>query len=135
MIVIAQFFGSYPGNVKLLLLIWTAFWAYFLVKGINLYLWKTTGQEFIEIRNGEFRYTKNTGMKIVHQLLLTEEISRIETIDFKTAGGKWRADNSFISIGEPCITIESLNNKISFGFQITEEDCIKIRKAIKKFSK
>lgn len=133
-IVIAQLFSMQSAEKKVMIGIWILFWMFFLVKAIRLYLWRTAGQEELSGNREVWLYRKFNGSREFKKEIKVSEIRNVNTSDFQSFVMKWSSgDAIFFSIGSPAIHIETSNEKISFGFQLNEDESKKIRKMLEKF--
>lgn len=135
LIVLSQIFAKYSRDVKIMLVIWMAFWSYFLIRSISTYLWRTRGSEEIAGNDTIWKYWKFNGSKKYEKEIAVEEISKIIFLGSSQIEKKGTfADSSFLSIGNPGIVIETKSGPLALGIQLSEADSKKINKTLLLFS-
>lgn len=108
------------------ILVFLAFWAYYLIKIGKAALWRMKGFELWRIKNGTltikdslFGYGKATDHFV-------DNIQKLGLINEDAASWKWQWNQSIWVIGGERLGFEYLGRKVVFGKGLTEEEARKL---------
>ncbi len=131
-IVFSQFFAAHSREMKLMMLVWFAFWSYFEYKIGYAYLWRKTGKEIIRIIDGKLFLKRDIGGSGKEDSYLTGNITKLKTIDFNSKQFTQTMNNSFWVIGGETVFFEYMGKTIGCGLQLSEPEAIVLFKKLKQ---
>lgn len=118
-------------QLRQFLLVFLAFWAYFLVKIGKAALWRLKGFEFWRIQNGTltikdslFGYGKATEHFV-------DNIQKLGIINLDPTSWKWQWNQSIWVIGAEKLGFEYLGRKVVFGKGLSDEEARKLVSILK----
>lgn len=130
----AYYFMATDNQVKLMIIVWLAFWFYFLFKVLRAYRWRVMGKEIIKIREGKIFYKLDiagTGKIKGYELDLINDL-RILTKEDKSADFFKSMENSYWIISGERIGFNYGGKLISFGLQLTDNEASSLLKILRK---
>lgn len=131
-IVMANYFTLTNANIKIIVLVWLGFWAYFEFRTAKAFLFKKFGKEKIWIKNGKLNYWKDVsgrGKKLEFDAELVKDLKLIEKN--KTDFFQFMND-SFWVVGSESISFTYGAKTYRIGIQLNEEDAKELLKQIKR---
>ena len=137
-VVYMLFFTNELGDQKLYYLTFLLFWSYFFYKIIRAIMWRKYGMEFIRIDDDYLSLKRSLwGYGKAERFLINNVISlELEPLEDKSFAKVF--NDSFWVLGEGTIILNTNNQKINFGAQVSAKDgnaLIKlISKNLKKFN-
>ena len=130
-IVLVNYFTLSNANIKIIVLIWLGFWAYFEFRTGKAFLFKKFGKEKIWIKNGKFNYWRDVagrGKKLEFDSELLKDLQLVE----KNKRDFFQFMNeSFWVMGGESISFIYGAKTYRIGVQLPEEDAKELLKQIK----
>ncbi len=120
-------------SVKLFMIIWLGFWAYFEFKIFRVFMWKQFGKEKLWIKNGTIYYQHSVNNK---GKIKEFDLNLISDLDFISLDNRNFADvfaQSFWVKGGERIKFTSQGKEVKFGMQLSDEDAKKILVELKRY--
>lgn len=120
-------------DVKMMVLIWLAFWLYFLYVIVKSWRWNIYGNEIIKIRNGKLFYKKDVKGR---GWVLDYDLEQIRDMRIKPdSGPNWikQFGGDYWSTDADSIHFIHNGSEIPFGFQLKKEEAEKVIKNISRF--
>ncbi|MDA7835921.1 hypothetical protein N9A49_00790 [Salibacteraceae bacterium] len=120
------------GDGRIFILVFLAFWAYFLFYAARSLVWNNVGTEFIRITAESMDYKRswNDYGKVRSYDLSTIKNLGMVNYDDKPFAKTYNA--AFWTMGGEMIGFEYIGRKIAFGFKLEEKETKKIIKLIEK---
>lgn len=130
-IVIGNYFTLTNTNIKLVVIVWLGFWAYFEFTTARAFIFKKFGKEKIWIKGSTFNYWRDVagrGKKFEFEASLIKDLSLIE----KNKKDFFQFMNdSFWVVGTESIAFTYGTKTYRFGVQLDEADAKELLKQIK----
>lgn len=120
-------------KTKVVVLIWLAFWIYFLYVLFRLWRWKKAGHEVIKIANGVFKYKKDVKGRGWVQDFKLDKIQKLRISDSQSPGWLKNMGGDFWNTDCDSIRFNSEDREFSFGFQLTQPERQKLIKSLSEF--
>lgn len=110
----------------------TAFWAYFFVRSVKVYLWRKVGKETLRL-HGEGLWIKNAwGNWGRAREYHTSNIKRFGIIPYDVAKFGQFMERSFWVIGGNTLGFEYHGNKVQFAKQLSDNEARQLARIIEK---
>lgn len=133
LIMIWNFSSIGEDKAKLIVLIWLAFWMYFLYVLFRLYRWKQYGHEIIKIAGGVLKYKKDVkGRGWVHDFELAK-VKKLRSSDTENPNWLRNLGGDFWNTDCDSIRFDYEDREISLGFQLDNTERGRLLKAIGEF--
>lgn len=122
-------------NMAVILVVYLAFWLYFLYKSTLSLLWRTYGIEYVKITPEELWYKRD--MKGYGQVFKFDlaTMQKVGTVDFSSRTFSKVYADAFWTIGGERVGFEYLGQKITLGRQVSEGEATKLAHVIQQASK
>lgn len=110
----------------------TAFWLYFFVKIMKVYLWRKIGKELLRIKDETLSYRMAFGRMGKVQNFSTGQIKKFGTVPYDfTKFGEFMDRSSWV-IGGDMLGFEYRTKKILFGKQLNDQEARQLARIIEK---
>ncbi len=126
------YYPNAPEQERTLLIVYLAFWLYFLYTSARGLIWNLVGAEFLKVENGELMYKrswKDYGRAIVYDGGTIKQLG-VLNLDDKSFGKSY--GEAFWTIGGEKLGFEYIGRKVAFGMKLTEQDASKLSKLLAK---
>ena len=110
-----------------------AFWFYFFYKIVRVYLWRKFGMEYIKIDADRFSFKRSIFSYGKAHEVLTENIKKFKIEDFSKKSYAKTFNDSFWVLGQGVITLDTIDNELNFGSQLSKDEAKKLVTTITKF--
>ncbi len=114
------------------LLIFLAFWAYFLLRAVKALLWRLKGLELWRIKEGQLTIKDSILGFGTARTYFVENIQRLGLIRQDPTSLKWQLNNSDWVIGGERLGFEHLGRRIVFGKGLNEAEANALLKLLEK---
>lgn len=128
--VLAQLFGEYSREEKLMFVVYTSFWAYFEYKIVYAFFWRKWGSELIRVGGGSIQIKKDIKKYGKVNSYFIENLKNLKQEYLKDRSFAKVMANSFWNMTEKAISFEYFGKLIAFGIQLSDEDAKKVLKLI-----
>lgn len=118
------------GDERVFVMVYLAFWAYFLFSSVKSMIWCVYGAEFLKLEDGQLSYKrsfKGYGGVIDYDL---ENIKQLGLIQHKENSFAKSYSETFWNIGGERLGFEYLGKKVAFGMKLTDKDAKAISKRV-----
>jgi hypothetical protein len=120
-------------KTKIIVIIWFAFWIYFLYVLFRLWRWKKAGHEVIKISNGVLKYKKDVkGRGWVLDFAL-DKIQKLRVSDTESPGWLKNLGGDFWNTDCDSLRFDCEHREFSFGFQLSSAERQKLLKLLGEF--
>jgi hypothetical protein len=130
-IVLANYVTLANANIKIIVLVWLGFWAYFEFRTGKAFIFKKFGKEKIWVKNGKLNYWKDIsgrGKKLEFDIELVKDLQLVE----KNKRDFFQFMNeSFWVMGSESISFIYGIKTYRMGIQLNEEDAKELLKQLK----
>lgn len=126
------FIGSMEKEQRLFLLVWIAFWLYFLWLGSNAWFWRRKGFERILIKEGKLFYKKEISGRGKGRVFETEAIQNLRAEEPSDRSLIYHLSSSYWYVGGETITFDHFHKKVILGQQLSPGEQKKLLQAIEK---
>ena len=130
-VVLVNYFTLTNTNLKIIVLVWLGFWAYFEFRTGKAFIFKRFGKEKIWIKNGKLNYWKDVagrGKKLEFDIELIKDLQLVE----KNKRDFFQFMNeSFWVMGSESISFVYGVKTYRIGIQLNEEDSKELLKQLK----
>lgn len=124
---------SYTKEERLFMLIYLVFWIYLELRVLHAFRWNRKGQERIEIKNGEFTYTKLIGKRGLPFSCATADLSEFH-YEKSTEKGLWNDINrSFWMVGGEVVQYKFKDKIRRLGMKLPQKDAQKLAELLNKY--
>jgi hypothetical protein len=130
-IVAANYFTLTNVNIKLVVIMWLAFWAYFEFKIGKAFLFRKFGKEKLWIRNGKLFYWRDIAGRGKKMEFDRELVRDIQAIEKKKTDFFQSLNESFWVIGGESISFSYGSKTYLIGIQLPEEDARELVRQVK----
>jgi hypothetical protein len=130
-VVAANYFSMPNANMKMVLIMWMAFWAYFEFKIGKAFLFRRFGKEKVWIKNGRLFYWRDIAGRGKKLEFDKELIKDLELIDKSKKDFFASMNESFWVIGGESIVFSYGAKIYRFGIQLPEADARELLRQIK----
>ena len=124
-----------PGDQRILLLVYLAFWAYFLLLGSKSFLWINYGSEKLVFKDCQFQYARNWGFYNKAQSFNLESIKNIEVVNYEGKLFTKTFNDSFWSFAGEAIVFNYFGKRWTIGAKLDEKEAKSLAKTIERLSK
>ncbi len=112
-----------PGEeLRMYLIVFLAFWAYFAVRIGRAMLWRLKGFELWRIKNGTLTLKDSLFGYGKANDYFVDNIQKLGLLQVDERAWKWQLNQSFWVIGGERLGFEHLNKKVVFGKGLNEEE-------------
>ncbi len=130
-LVIINYFHLSDTNVKLVVIVWLAFWAYFEFRLGRAYLFRKFGKEKIWVKRGTLFYWKDIAGAGKKQEFDKTMVSEIGLVEKKKNDFFQFMNESFWVVGGQSLFLQYGAKTITFGIQLNDSDCRELQKRLK----
>lgn len=110
------------GKTKIAVMIWMAFWLYFLYVLVRLWRWKKYGHEIIKVVNGMLKYKKDVkGRGWVHDFQL-EKIEKLRPSENENPNWLKNIGGDFWNTDCDSIRFNYEDREMSLGYQLENDE-------------
>lgn len=130
--IISQLFFEPEDDLKSMLFIFTAFWAYFEFKAIKIFRWRRSGEEQILLAEDKIhigRTVSNRGFLKPYRLDLINEVREVEEEGNSLAKS---FSDSYWVMGRERLCFSAGGKMIYLGLRLTDKECQKLMKVMNK---
>ncbi|MDX9750949.1 MAG: hypothetical protein RBT71_07705 [Flavobacteriales bacterium] len=125
--------GLPPGDpLRQYLLIFLAFWAYFLLRAVKAVLWRLKGFELWRIKEGQVTIKDSILGFGTARTYFVENIQRLGLLRIDPTSWKWQLNNSDWVIGGERLGFDHLGRKVVFGKGLTDEEAAALLKLLQQ---
>jgi len=119
---VTTYFQSTQEDIKIWIIVFSSFWAYFFMKILKAFFWRKKGKEFLKIESDVLTLKKGVGKfgKAIPYFL--NNIDEIELYEEDTRSFLSVMNNSFWVKGIDKLSFTYSGKRIVFGKQLTNED-------------
>ncbi|MEO6304407.1 MAG: hypothetical protein ABIP51_14675 [Bacteroidia bacterium] len=133
LIVFINYFKYYDKDIKLFMLIYLSFWAYFEFKIARAFVWKKNGKEKFWIQNGIIRYQRELRKRGKIKEYNIDMIDDFKIIDLSNTSFADSFSQSFWVKGGERLEFISQGKAIRFAMQVSDEEARSIFNEVNKF--
>jgi len=130
-VVLVNYFTLTNTNIKLVVIMWLGFWAYFEFKIFKAFLFRKYGKEKIWIKGGKLFYWRDIagrGKKLEFEKDLVKDL---ELVEKKKTNFFAFMNESFWVIGGESISFTYASKTYRLGIQLPEEDAKELLRQVK----
>jgi hypothetical protein len=132
-VMIWNFTSIQEDNTKIIVIIWLAFWLYFLYVLFRLYRWKQYGHEVIKIAKSVLKYKKDVkGRGWVHDFELSK-IRKLRSSDTENPNWLRNIGGDFWNTDCDSVRFDYEDREVSIGFQLEKSERRKLIEVIGEF--
>lgn len=131
-IVFLEFFKPQPGDMKIYLFVFMAFWAYFEFRILKAYRWRKYGRELIKIKGERLTLVRETAGRGVEHVYNTTMVRNFRRAAKKEGFAEAMSTSYWIIAGET-LSFDHMGKEVYFGLQLEEKDIAAVFKAIRSF--
>ncbi len=131
-IVLANYFQTTNKDVRLFIIVYMAFWAYFEFNMIRAFMWKRSGKEKLWIQQGILYYQRELNRKGKILEFNASLVSDVEIIDLRPTRLADTISQSFWVKGGERLEFKVQGKTYLFGMQITDTEANTLRTEINK---
>lgn len=132
-VVFANYFNLVDKNLKLVVIIYMAFWAYFEFKIAKAFMFRRFGKEKIWIKKGILHYQRQITRKSKIAEYDTELINDFRVLQLDRGNFFVQMQESFWVIGGERLCFNYGKKQIAMGIQISDEHAKKLFKLLNKY--
>lgn len=110
----------------------TAFWLYFFVRIIKVWLWRRIGKELLRIHGETLSIKDAYGKWGKARIYATEQVRKFGVVPYDFTKFGQFMDRSFWVIGGESLGFEYRGKKIVFGKQLSDRDALQLARIIEK---
>ena len=131
-VIVAANYGTMPNaNMKIVIIMWMAFWAYFEFKIGKAFLFRRFGKEKVWTKGGKLFYWRDIAGRGKRQEFDRELIRELQVIEKDKKDFFATMNESFWVIGGEIISFEYGAKTYRLGIQLPEEDARELVRQIK----
>lgn len=130
--IIVEVAGLPTGDLRQYLLVFLAFWTYFLLRIGRSVAWRTKGFELLRVRNGVFTIKNSLFGYGKARDFFIANIERLGPLNIDERSWKWQLNESFWVMGGDRLGFEHMGDKVAFGKGLTEEEATRVLQVLKK---
>ena len=130
-VVLANYFTLTNTNIKLVVIMWLGFWAYFEFKIFKAFLFRKYGKEKIWVKGGKLFYWRDIAGRGKKLEFDRELIKDLELIEKKKNDFFASMNESFWVIGGESISFSYAAKNYRMGVQLPEEDARELLRRMK----
>jgi len=134
-VVFINYFTITDKDLKLFILVYLSFWAYFEIAIVRSFMWKRWGREKIWIQDGILHYQKELNKRGKINTYELSLISNVELVELKPTRFTDTISQSFWVKGGERLEFQSQGKNIRFGMQLSDNEAKSIRKEINQLIK
>lgn len=132
-IIIVNYFKVQNINMKLGLIIWIGFWAYFEFKIFNAFRWKKFGKEKLWVKDGKLHYQREVQGRGKIRSYDLNLVSEVRFLEIEKGNFADVFNQSFWVKGGERLEIACQAKVIRFGMQLSDSEAKAILKEINQF--
>lgn len=132
LIVFANYFQTTNKDVRLFIIVYMAFWAYFEFNMIRAFMWKRSGKEKLWIQQGILYYQRELNRRGKILEFNTSLVSKFEVVDLRPTRLADTISQSFWIKGGERLEFKVQGKTYLFGMQITDAEANTLRSEINK---
>lgn len=110
----------------------TAFWLYFFVRTIKVWLWRRIGKELLRIHGETLSIKDAYGKWGKARMYTTDQVRKFGVVPYDFTKFGQFMDRSFWVIGGESLGFEYRGKKIVFGKQLSDRDALQLARIIEK---
>jgi hypothetical protein len=129
-IVFVNYFKITDKDLKMFMLVYLSFWAYFEISIVRAFMWKRWGKEKIWIQDGVFNYQREINKRGKIRNFNLNLITQVDTVELKSTRFTDTISQSFWIKGGERLEFTCQGKIIRFGMQLTDEEAKTLRKEI-----
>lgn len=133
LIVLINYFKFYDKDIKVFLLIYLSFWAYFEFKIARAFIWKRNGTEKFWIQHGIIHYQRAINKKGKIKEYTLDLIDDFKIIDISNTSFADTFNQSFWVKGGERLEFISQGKVVRFAMQISDDEARKLFNEITRF--
>ncbi|MCC6370307.1 MAG: hypothetical protein IT236_04810 [Bacteroidia bacterium] len=134
-IVLANYFKMTDQNMKVYIIIYLSFWAYFEFNIFRTFLWKRGGKEKLWIQDGVLHYQRELNKRGKVQEYNLDLVSKISYIELSRTSLADTVNQSFWIRGGERLEFTAMGKNIRFGMQLEDEEARALLNMANKFMK
>jgi hypothetical protein len=132
-VVFMNYFATDNKDLKLFILVYLSFWAYFEFSIARSFIWKKWGKEKLWIQNGIFHYQREVNKKGKIREWNLELMSKVELVELKSTRLADTLSQSFWMKGGERLEFTSQGKIQRLAMQVTDQEAAIIRKEVNLF--
>jgi hypothetical protein len=130
-IVFGQYFLQHDENLRVIIVVWLGFWAYFEYKIFKAFMWRKFGIEKIKLREGKLFYKRDVAGKGKIKVYEFDFIKDFRVAEPKENSFFENFNNSYWVIAGEKLAFDYYGKEIKFAIQLDEADAKALFKVIK----
>lgn len=131
-IVLANYFQTNNKDVRLFIIVYMAFWAYFEFNMVRSFMWKRAGKEKLWVQQGILYYQRELNRKGKIMEFNTSLVSPVEIVELRPTRLADTISQSFWIKGGERLQFTVQGRTYLFGMQITDNEASTLRLEINK---
>ncbi|MDZ4665417.1 MAG: hypothetical protein SGJ15_11105 [Bacteroidota bacterium] len=132
-VVLANYFNVIDQNIKLFMIVYLAFWAYFEFKIVRVFIWRRSGKEKLWISGGKVHYQQEINKRGKIQEFDFSLIQDLQLIEAEETSFSTVINSSFWIKGGERIAFTCQHKNVRFGMQLTDKEAKGIMQEITNF--
>jgi hypothetical protein len=132
-IVFANYFKVTSHDLKLFIIVYLAFWAYFEFNIVRTFIWKKFGREKLWIKDGILHYQREINKKGKIQEFNLDLIGKLSLVEVKPTRFSDIVNQSFWVKGGERLMFNAQAKNVYLGMQITDKEAEIIMSAVNAF--
>ncbi|TND08396.1 MAG: hypothetical protein FD123_2192 [Bacteroidetes bacterium] len=133
--IIYNYFQLTDNKMKVMTLIWIAFWLYFEYTIAKAWQWKRFGKEVIKVKDGKLSMKRDIQGRGIVYSFDARHISDIRKFEDKTPGWLKKLGEEYWSIGGESLSFRHEQSEIKFGFQLSGDESGQLISLLKYYVK
>lgn len=121
-IVFVNYFATTDANVKLFIIIYLAFWAYFEFNILRTFIWKRSGKEKLWINHGTLHYQREVSKRGKVREFNLDLVEKLKVLELSKTRLADTVNQSFWVRGGERLQFESQGRAYPFAMQVTDEE-------------
>jgi hypothetical protein len=122
LIVLANYFRIQDANLKIFLIVYLSFWAYFEISILRSFIWKRFGKEKLWIQDGVLHYQREINKKGKVKEFNLDLISKFRVVELSKTRFADTVNQSFWVKGGERLEFDAQSQLIRLGMQLSDEE-------------
>lgn len=120
--VAAQLFTAIPGQQKLILIVFLAFWGYFEYMALYALIWRYSGEEELRIGEGELLIESRILSKKKAARYALSKVKALRVIEHEEEAFRTQLESAYYVLGRPMLGFEYDGTPVRFGEKLSETE-------------
>lgn len=123
---VVQFFLPGPENINTYLIVWLAFWLYFEYRVVYAYRWRRSGQEVLEIADGNLKLSREIAGRGIPVRYELSQIKNLRLREKDEKGFLSVMSKSYWNPGDEKLEFLYQGKEVLFGMELDKRESEKI---------